>query len=647
MRKKITIIIVIAVVALVGFVSLAILRANDLVKLAQPQIEAQLSKALGYRVSVGEIDLSLFPSIELAVRRISLGDETSPSLSALKAKLALLPLLSRKFEASEILLEQPKLTLERSTKGFSVRGLQRVTPEAPSPEESRSPASNTAPARTAADATSEAAVDLHLERLNVRGGSLTIHDQETGGKTQLDGIDLNAEIRLEAGSLTLPKGELRALLPGDKPISLSTGSLTLNQSTDQVTITDTILTTDAGRITMSADLNIKTMRGTIKLSSEPLAIEKLLHYASVTTPALAKVPLSGKLTVAGAEIMLGGPGKLSLKAPIQLQQASFNPTPQLILEGLGGEISLEGSPDALRFAAEKLSLSLNKAPLVTTLEGDFRMGTANTLSLKRFDVQGFNGTATLPLTLTMGSTRDLRTTLNLQGMAIESLLSAFKPEHAGVVTGTLQKCSATLSGSLSPDPVTLRGPGSANVTAVTLKGLNLPRAVLSSIGKGLPFVQQSLEQSVPPEFQGLMNSPDTRIESLDAVFELQGDTIAIRSLTLVAEHFSLTSSGSAAKDGTLDVATTFTFTPEFSQALARRVKDIQKVYDTNGRLVIPLTLQGRLPKLIVLPDLPKLMQTGAGKIIEREAGRAIDKLLKGDPKKAEGVKGLLGDLLKR
>jgi hypothetical protein len=460
-------------------------------------------------------------------------------------------------------------------------------------------------------------------------------------------MDLNAEILLEASSLTLPKAELRALLPGDTSISLSTDSLNLNRSTDQVTITNTILTTDAGRISMSAALNIKSALGTITLSSEPLAIETLLRYAAAVSPALSKLPLSGKLTVAGAEIMLAGPGKLSLKAPIQLQEATFNPTPQLALERLAGAITLEGSPDALRFSTEKLSLSLNKAPLVTALEGDLRMGTANTLSLKRFNVQGFNGKATLPLTLTMGSTQELRTTIDLQSMAIESILSAFKPEHAGAVTGTLQKCAATLSGTLSPSPVTMRGPGSARVTAVTLKGINLPRAVLSSIGKGLPFVQQSLEQSVPPEFQGLINSPDTRIESLDSVFELQGDAIAIRSLTLVAEFFSLTSSGSAAKDGTLNLATTFTFTPEFSQALARRVKDIQKVYDANGRLVIPLTLQGRLPKLIVLPDLSKLMQTGAGKIIEREAGRAIDRLLKGDPKKAEGVKGLLGDLLKR
>jgi hypothetical protein len=232
-------------------------------------------------------------------------------------------------------------------------------------------------------------------------------------------------------------------------------------------------------------------------------------------------------------------------------------------------------------------------------------------------------------------------------MSIESLLSTFKPERAGNFSGTIASLNAQVSGPLGPQAPNLRGPGSVSVRNAALKGFNLPHAVLSSVGKGLPFLEETLVESVPPEFQGILREPDTRIQSLDASFELQGDLTVLRSLEAVGDIFSLRSNGSIARDGTLDLAMTLTFTPEFSRALARRVKDIGKVYDSAGRLVIPLTLKGRSPKLVVLPDLSKLMQTGAGRIIEREAGRAIDRALGKDSDTAQGVKDLLGGFLKR
>jgi hypothetical protein len=263
------------------------------------------------------------------------------------------------------------------------------------------------------------------------------------------------------------------------------------------------------------------------------------------------------------------------------------------------------------------------------------------------DIQGFEGSARVPLTLSLGTPQQVRANAALEGVSIQSILTAFNPERAGNFTGTVASMKANVSGDLGPGAPSLRGPGSLSIVKGTLKGFNLPRAVLSAIGKGLPFVDEALADNVPPEFAGIMNEPDTRIESLDSTFELQGELTMLRSLRAVSDIFTLESSGSIARDGNLDLKATLTFTEEFSRALARRVKDIGKVYDSKGRLVIPLTLQGRTPKLLVLPDLSKLMQTGAGNIVEREAGRAIDRALGKDPETARQLKDLLGGFLKR
>jgi hypothetical protein len=646
MKKRIVIILGLAVLLIVGLGALAIVRVNDVVKLLQPQIEAQIAKAVGAPVKIGQIDISLFPSAELLVKDVSLGDRQAPSIAAIKAKLSLRPLLSKKLDASEIRFERPSITLIKGKDGFSIRGLPRKPSTASPPADTASPPKGTAEREGPAPQES-GDLQLHLERIVVSDGSVMINDVEAGTNTHLSAIDLDAGVQLQHGIVTIPQAELRAVLPEQTHLSLSTRSTTFTPDTNELNVPDAVVTTDAGKIRADATLKLDTQHGAIKISSNSVNIGGVMRHAAALAPSLIRIALDGTVATSGAEIKLAGPGAISFKAPLQLRDASINLSQGISVRGLSGDLALEGSTTDLRFGSQKLSLQLNQAPLTLALDGQLRFGSLSTLSLSRLDLQGFEGSARMPLTLELGTSQQIRTNIALKGMSIQKILSTFNPERAGNFSGTIASLNADVNGALSPGAPKLHGPGSLSIVKASLKEFNLPRAVLNSVGKGLPFLEEALVDKVPPEFRGIMLDPDTRIESLDSSFELQGDITMLRSLKVVGDIFALESSGSIARDGTLNLNTTLTFTEEFSRALARQVKDIGKVYDSKGRLVIPLTLQGRSPKLLVLPDLSKLMQTGAGRIIEREAGRAVDRALKNDSETAKQVKDLLGGILGR
>jgi hypothetical protein len=564
----------------------------------------------------------------------------------LKAKLAFRPLLNRKLDASEIRVEQPNITLTKSKDGFAIAGLARQAPSGSQSLSSPAAGTSIAPESTSTSGAKNS-LQLHLDRVIVERGSVTLKDVDAGTTSSVSDVNLDAEVQLQGALLSVPRGELSLIAPGDRSIALAIRSLSLNRDTNELKLSDGELTSDAGKIRAEAALQLATRRGTIKASSDRLDIAALARHAQTFAPQLSNFAPKGTLIIPKSEVTLAGANEIALNSIMQLRDASITIPGEKTAQAINGDISLNGTATVLRFDSQKLSLTLNQAPITLAVDGEFRKGTPNTLALTRLNLSGFNGSGSFPLTLQLGSPQHIRASAELKGMSIESLLSTFKPERAGNFSGTIASLNAQVSGPLGPQAPNLRGPGSVSVRNAALKGFNLPHAVLSSVGKGLPFLEETLVESVPPEFQGILREPDTRIQSLDASFELQGDLTVLRSLEAVGDIFSLRSNGSIARDGTLDLAMTLTFTPEFSRALARRVKDIGKVYDSAGRLVIPLTLKGRSPKLVVLPDLSKLMQTGAGRIIEREAGRAIDRALGKDSDTAQGVKDLLGGFLKR
>ena len=95
--------------------------------------------------------------------------------------------------------------------------------------------------------------------------------------------------------------------------------------------------------------------------------------------------------------------------------------------------------------------------------------------------------------------------------------------------------------------------------------------------------------------------------------------------------------------GDLNLSSTFTLNAEISASLAKRSKTIAAMLDSKKMLAIPVVIQGRSPKLVVLPDISKLLQGAGGRILEEKAGSLLEKAL-GGKKDGGNKKNPLGGL---
>ncbi|HEX9192057.1 MAG TPA: AsmA family protein [Candidatus Deferrimicrobiaceae bacterium] len=159
----------------------------------KPRIEAAVSDALGMEFRIqGKADLRLFPSAGISLSEIRLRNRGAEIATAetLRVGVKLLPLLRRKVEVTEILLEKPAIRIEKRADG---RFSHETAPRAGRP-----------PAREG----EAPSASLSVGRGAVRNGSVVYEDRKTGTKTVITGIDLAVEdLAIPAApDAQLPKG---------------------------------------------------------------------------------------------------------------------------------------------------------------------------------------------------------------------------------------------------------------------------------------------------------------------------------------------------------------------------------------------------------------------------------------------------------
>jgi AsmA protein len=172
----------------------------------RPQIEAQLSGALGRKVGVGNLSLSIL-SGSVVADNISIADDPafskSPFVTAksLKVGVELWPLvLSKQLNVTEIMLTQPQITLLKAASGkwnFSSLGSGSNQPQA----------SGTPPA------------NLSIAKLTVKDGKVEVGDANSAAKPKVYG---NVNIGVENFSFHSKfPFELTADLPGGGDVKIS------------------------------------------------------------------------------------------------------------------------------------------------------------------------------------------------------------------------------------------------------------------------------------------------------------------------------------------------------------------------------------------------------------------------------------------
>lgn len=236
MRRTLRVILVLIVVLVV-----IILVAPFLIPVNQfrPTIEEKASAALGRKVDVGNLSLSLFTG-SLAADNLAIADDpkfsNSPFLTAksIKVGVELLPLILHKdLKITGITIDGPEVTLLRSPAGewnyssFGASGAKAQGKQTPPP------------AQQAQQPATSSAGELSVEKLELRDGRVVIGPTNSQKRTTYDKVNLTAS---NVSLTTKFPVTLTANLPGGGDLKLDGNVGPLDEQNTALTPVDAKLT---------------------------------------------------------------------------------------------------------------------------------------------------------------------------------------------------------------------------------------------------------------------------------------------------------------------------------------------------------------------------------------------------------------------
>ncbi|MEN9845940.1 MAG: AsmA family [Pseudomonadota bacterium] len=639
MKKKIIVTLLSLFILLAAGAGVVVYKLNEIVSGFRPQIEQQLSAALGAKVHLGEISASLFPSCHLSVKGVKVlaadGKAAALSLGGLTASVALRPLLSKKLDISNLEIERPRVTLIKDATGTTVQGLPQSTPGS-QPNEPR----QSTPA-TSQGGSSSAPIDVAVSRVTITDGEITIDDRIASTRTPIRSINLDAGLSLQGRDIQIPSLKLSFAAASLPPIRFTGSKITFGQDSGALSIGSFDTSTDMGTVHTEGSLDTKTQSGALTVSTSGIDLRKAATILKTSAPAVAAINPSG-LIVASIAVTLAG-GHPSLKGPVTLKGINADLPGTQKVRGLSGEIAVQGALTDLSLSAPGLQLSFQDAPLRVATAARL---TSSNVTIQSLTINGLGGEARLPATLQLAPPKNFTAQPSLSTISIGELLKVTKPSLSNMISGTIVSSKGSFSGSTMGDVAhSVNGQGDILVKDAVLKGVNLPALILSKVSN-IPLLEGSLRSNIPPEHQKHFNDPDTKISDLKSEYSLSSGVITLKSLRVASVAFTLESNGTISMDGDLNLASNFILAADISASIAKRSNTVEKMLNKNKLLEIPVVIKGRSPMLVVAPDISKLLQGAGGKMLEEKAGSLLEKALGGkkgaDGKQKNPLGGLFG-----
>ena len=635
MKKLLLIGLSLLVVVVIGG-ALLLYKLNDLVAGLRPQIEKQMSATLGAPVSLGEISASIFPSAKLSVSEAKIltpdGRSAALSLGGLNASVALSPLLSKKLEISNLEIESPKITLIKDASGTRVQGLS-------APQASQSAPPPPASATTSPQGRPSQPLDITVSRVSISNGEVTYNDTVNGSVTPIRAINLDAGVSLRGKEVVIPTLNLSFAVAKLPSLSFTGSQIIFAQDTGKLRLGSLDVTSDVGNLHAEGDLDTSSSQGSLSINSKGIDLKRVATLLKPSAPGIAAMNLTGTLAT-NLVVTLAGSNPPGVKGPIALREINADLPSAQKVRGLTGDLNVQGFPADLTLTTSGLKLSFQDTPLLVSLTA--RM-TQTAFAVQSLSIKGLGGEIGLPATVQRVGSQAFSAQPALTNISIAELLKMTQPAAAQAISGTINSAKGNFTGNLSGDVArSVTGPGDLLVRDFVLKGANIPNLILTKIS-GIPLLEGSLRSHIAPEHQKYFNDPDTRIKELKATYSMGGGVIALKSLSAISDAFTLESNGTMSMAGDLNLSSTFTLNAEISASLAKRSKTIAAMLDSKKMLAIPVVIQGRSPKLVVLPDISKLLQGAGGRILEEKAGSLLEKAL-GGKKDGGNKKNPLGGL---
>lgn len=468
------------------------------------------------------------------------------------------------------------------------------------------------------------------------------------------------ESRLEIQKATLTLGDLN-LEAGQIQFGPGTLSARLNSNRfDLASLGKMLVALSKYNASGKAELH-----ALVKVANKKPEVDGVLTLASVTLvppgkPAVLR-NLSGDLKMAGKSAVLGpltfdlgsGHGRMEAYAQslepisatysfsanvVKPAELSTTPNPEMAgdhLDQLAVKGTLRGSTSAPQVTAQVTSPSgmLHNAAY-NNLAVDAAYGQQRvTISSLKLGV--FDGTVDGNARATLGSDPMFDLALNLTSIGLGRALDSQKLKAAQMVRGQLTGQVRVAGHGSTFDQIkpTLNGNGRMSVANAKLKGVNVVADAMRKV-RGVPGIDMLVSPAIIARHPELFNSPDTDLRQLSLSFTIQGPRITSHDILAAAQDYSLKGDGWFDLNKNIDMQARVLLTQQFSRELIAERKNIAYLTNRQDQVDIPVRISGQLPKPSVSPDMQDIAQRAAGHLVEKQAGKALNKFL---GKKAGGL----------
>lgn len=631
--KKMLIVIAILVLLVGGVLVLALVNANALIAAYKPELERLASNALGSKVELGDLQASIFPRVQIKVGELRVAN-TTPNEPALKLedlllRLELWPLLQKQLKITTLEISNPQITIIKDRSGTRIAGL----PSSPKPAVEHSGAAVGGKESGANSPTTSQTLAIDLDSIVVRSGSLNFDDRIEGKQLRVTNVAVDADVLLANESIEIRNVRLRGNALDKADFTVEGKNIELKGSA--LRVPELRMEILGNVLNATTQLNLKSLKGEATLRANGVKLESLETFSDLA-PQLKNLHLRGAVSP-DLRVTLDG-SSYDANGPVRLERVGLQ-VPQYMVSNLSGSIAVQAAPSMVRAETKDLGLEVNAVPLKVKLIAALQGKDAK---FEGLSVQAFGGDITGRGTTRLDGSQPFSTAISIRDVDTGPLLAMMgTPTEAQKFHADLHQVEVDLVGSLKGDLLnSLRGSVAIELNDAALKGVNLVGKVLQAV-KGLPFLQGPLMDAVPAAQRGEVNSADTVMSLIKGRLVLSNGKMTTNDLLAQSKLFSLNADGTVGFNGSLDLNATFLFSPEFSKALVASVKEIRNLLDGDGHVLIPLTLTGTPPALLVVPNIERLMKTTAGKVIEEKAGKFLEKAL-GGKGGGGGIKKLFG-----
>ncbi len=172
----------------------------------------------------------------------------------------------------------------------------------------------------------------------------------------------------------------------------------------------------------------------------------------------------------------------------------------------------------------------------------------------------------------------------------------------------------------------LLGEGTVRLEEARLENLNVLREVFDRLAI-LPGLTETLLSRLPDSYRERFFEKDTLLEPVEFRVIAKGEEVSWEGLRIASESFEIRGSGQANLKGAFLFPAEIRLDPALSGAIIRSVEELRFLTDEQGKLTMPVLLQGTLPNVSILPDVNYVAQRLIASKGEELLGRLLEKVL--------------------